>query len=570
MTGGDVLDRNHRAFSSLLDAAEKALGESRAELATVRSQVAATFAWKNPAGIFASERLEKLLSQLGAHVPPSYLPEALGPRVDIGHVVTQVYESGGSTQGLTSWLEQDRSRTHTVILTRQGTNHVPAKLLATIRSPGTLVRVDQRPGGLLARAAALRAAVARCGIVLLHAHPDDVIPVLAFADRQGPPLVSVNHADHVFWVGVSVAQTLMNMRDSGQDLAISRRGVALERCHVMARPLRLRTRTISRASAKSLVGVDPAAVVIATAADGSKYRSIGGLDFVSLVLPILEQSPQAILLAAGPTDEREWRSASEATGGRVRALGRLRDVSVVLQAADMYIDSFPFSSLTSLLEAGSYGVPVASFKGHPEDCAVLGADTRGIDPLIVVAREPDAFQEAILALLADAERREALGARCAAEIEASHSGEGWRRSVDALYAFASAQPPLDSLTVPPRNPGLVDVLVEGVMARTNVSHGVDGALAANLTLMPTWERLRTWCALKKAGQRTTISQLAPEWMRSHLAASRDAARQLLSRRHAVSKRGNDAPGCDESRPVREIQQDRPGPPRVENGDDGRS
>ena len=70
---------------------------------------------------------------------------------------------------------------------------------------------------------------------------------------------------------------------------------------------------------------------------------------------MFERRTDALLLAAGPSPDADWMPAGERTGGRIRALGRLPEVTLLHEAADVYVDSFPFSSLTSLLKQAATG-----------------------------------------------------------------------------------------------------------------------------------------------------------------------------------------------------------------------
>ena len=41
----------------------------------------------------------------------------------------------------------------------------------------------------------------------------------------GPPVILLNHASHTFWVGASIADLVLNLRQAAQDLAKRHRGV---------------------------------------------------------------------------------------------------------------------------------------------------------------------------------------------------------------------------------------------------------------------------------------------------------------------------------------------------------
>jgi len=85
---------------------------------------------------------------------------------------------------------------------------------------------------------------------------------------------------------------------------------------------------------------------------------MGDLDFLAVAEELLCQLPGAYILAVGVREDERWRAVSERTGSRLRALGRQSQVSDYHDAADLYIEGFPFGSTTALLEAGLRGIPV--------------------------------------------------------------------------------------------------------------------------------------------------------------------------------------------------------------------
>jgi hypothetical protein len=527
------LDDNHAEFRSLLAEARRRLRRGRPAAAAAYAQAAAAFAWTNHTGLFASDELEGLLADVGSGVPDRTIagsrvsgPRGHGPR-SILHVLTQAYDTGGHTQAVACWMEQDAGRTHRVCLTRQGAAPVPRKIVDRLRSRSDLVRLDARHADLTSRAAALRALARRHDLVLLHLHPYDVVPSMAFAPARGlPPIAFVDHSDHTFWTGAGGSGLLVSMRESGLGVATGRRGIDPDRCHVLSRPLRLQGRTRDRATAKSRLGIEPGDVLFVTAADPSKFRPVTPPALLDLLVPFFARHPRARLLAAGPEPAQEWADAERRTGGRIRALGRVPDVMPLHEAADVYLDSFPFSSLTSLLESGSVGNPTVTYRGHPPGCAVLGADTPGVDHHIQGPADPAELHAVLEELLIDADRRTELGDGTCRAIVAGHTGDGWRNATSRMYAAAAdASGPL-AVGPPVRDTAMLDVLVRAVLERTGHARGVAGALRDTMGLLPLRERAAVARTLPGArllpAPRTIVSESARarlgRWRRVALAA----------------------------------------------------
>jgi hypothetical protein len=522
--GADRLDAHLADFDGLVGTARRRFDAGRWDAAAAWCQIAGMQAWMNPTGLFGSDAVEELLVHLGRRLPAVAARRRAEAPQTVLHVATQAYQTGGSTQEIACWIDQDPGRRHRVCVTRQGGGEIPAKIVDRLATRSDLIRLDTRPRGMLARALALREAAADADVVVLHVHPYDVLPAIAFAGPSDPPpVVYVDHADHVFWLGRAAARVLLSMRASGRALAISRRGIEPERCFTMPRPLAPAQRTVERVEAKRRLGLQPDGVLVVTAADGTKYRPVGEPAFLDLVVPVVQQRPEVTFRAAGPAPEGAWAAAAAATDGRLQALGRLPTTALLQQAADVYVDSFPFSSLTSLLEAGRFGTPAVTFRGHPEDCAVLGADTPGLDEQLLRPTSADDYRRDLLRLIDEPQWRAELGERTRRAIVATHTGAGWQAAVDELYERAARLGSAPAPAAAERRTDRLDVLVDLVMEQTGFSQGAPGALRANLGLLPARERISAWRAVARAGRRPSVGEAVPDWLRVPLAGLRRRA-----------------------------------------------
>src|SRR5665647_1277901 len=134
---------NRQIFDGLIEEASSDIEESRFRRAAITLQTAARFASNSHPGVYRSQRLESLAVEIGQHLTAlqSSAPRSsrLGPKIDILHVLTQTYSSGGHTRLVWRWIENDASRVHSVVLTGQQGYPVPRELeQAVARSGGSI------------------------------------------------------------------------------------------------------------------------------------------------------------------------------------------------------------------------------------------------------------------------------------------------------------------------------------------------------------------------------------------------------------------------------------------------
>ncbi|WAJ27957.1 glycosyltransferase [Antarcticirhabdus aurantiaca] len=428
-----------REFQDLLSVVEPLIEAGRHGDAAAAAQVAANHAVLWHPGIFASGELERLLRRLGAAAlsapRPAPLPDTGRGRLRVLHVASQVGAIGGHSRMIRRWIARDGENTHSLALTRQ-IEPVPAPLAETVaRAGGGLHRVNRRLGGLIAWARELQTHLGDADLVVLHVHNMDVVPFLALGGlERSPPTILLNHGDHLFWIGAESADVVASSRRSGHALSATRRGIAPERNLLL--PLCLEAapeRQLSRSEAKRRLGLPDDATVILSVARALKFRPIAGASFADAFVPVLREHPRAHLVAVGPGGTENWSAAMSAVPGRIHAFAERPDTATFLEAADVYVDSFPFASITSLSEAGLAGLPLLTHHAFGPAAAVAGADSLGLDDVLLRTETLADFRDQLRRLLADADLREAVGRRTRAHIEAVNMGPGWADDLASVY-----------------------------------------------------------------------------------------------------------------------------------------
>lgn len=514
---------NFTAFQSLIDRAEALQAADRLEAAASHAAVAAQAATHCHGGIFASPRLERLLLDLGQ----ALLPRLPAHEVPVSpqrilHVCTATATIGGHARMMWRWIEADRERRHSVVITRQMSPDVPKPLAAAVAaSGGHIIRLNRTFGGFGDWARRLRQLARMADLVVLHTHNHDILPVLAFSHRADvPPVVLLDHADHLFWVGVSVADVVAGLRRSGLDLAAGRRGVAPERLILLPTLLDMPCRTRDREDAKRALGLSSDQVVLLSVARAGKY----GRDYADTHVPLLLDHPQAVLIVVGSGDRPDWAEAVRRTGGRIILHPERPDTSPFFQAADLYVDSFPFISTTSLLEAGSLGIPLVSRSPFGPGAAVLDVEVPGVTDTLIRAKSPEEYRRHLARLIDDPDHRTALGGATRRAIATTHAEAPWRRQLEAVYRRAGeVQRVGRAIPSPPEAPRCdeLDCLVQEIFGwRSDVSE----LIRLNIKAMPPSHRASQWFDLLRGGSFTDIGMaramkfLLPEWLVARLRA----------------------------------------------------
>ncbi|WP_139902247.1 glycosyltransferase [Clostridium thermarum] len=313
-------------------------------------------------GFFVSPEIESMLLTCAENLPQKdyVLKSNKDGNRRVLHVLSEGYAIGGHTRLVKNCIKSDGDSIHSLVTTWQ-INSTPRWLIEEIEKSGgwklSLINTSDKH---LERAALLRKlAYEWADVVVLHMHMYDPIPVLAFGVEGGPPVVYMNHADHSFWLGASIADMVIDIRPSGQEITLARRGGI--KSYILPIPLQSK-KAFDRAEVRKKYGIKDDEIVMLTIASAFKFRSINDNNYLDIVKQIVDKVDNLRVLVVGPGNAGRWHEVNIATGGRIQALGRLSEIEEYYQIADIYLDCFMIGSLTSLLDASKYGLPIIKFR----------------------------------------------------------------------------------------------------------------------------------------------------------------------------------------------------------------
>lgn len=496
------IEHNRAVFLGLARTAERSLELGRYDDAGALAQLAAGFASGNHPGTFASPSLERTLAAIGAATLSAISSRsrdiAAGWPRRVLHVMTQAMGVGGHTRYAMRWINHDSDRAHSVALTRQR-GPVPAGLAEAVTAGGGELTTIAGQGGLVRRAADLRELLAEFDALVIYSHAFDVVPVIALSGPGArPPSLFVNHSDHCFWLGTATADLVASIRPVGLQLCTQRRGIAAERCAVVPLPLDATGRRRTREEAKAELGLPASAIVLLTVAHAYKYEPIDEVDFLDLVTPVLASHADTLLFAIGPSGHR-WRRAARRWSDRVRVPGPQSDLQLYYEACDIYLDSYPVSSVTSLLEAASLGVPAVTLCPYGPGGDVLCAEDVGLDDLETRAGTPDRFTAMVEEMVVDAGLRSRTGAATADRIIAAHDPERWTAAIESLFRRLADVAPTRATSGPaeirPDPLQVSDELLLRALDHPLLQPGLFPAAYRARDVLPSSLRVSTWANL---------------------------------------------------------------------------
>lgn len=407
---------------------------------------AATLAWHTYPGFFYSDEIETTLEEIGQQLIyqkhhftnlPSLSNECSNKK-KILHVLSTAYLKGGHTRVVKRWIENCiqycPNQVHSIIITNQGKNIIPDWLVKSVKDCGGQCIAFPENLTWMQKAYSLKSIAEEwADIIVLHIHPNDPIPNVAFSSRDYDiPIFYYNHADHVFSIGMSISDIILDIRKSGQKVTNIERGfgnksLLLPIPLIDTIPFLDRNRESRRIEARNRLKISPHEKILLTIGDEYKFKPALGYNFAESVKRILLTDSTIHIYAVGLPNNGLWKRLSDETKGHFHAVGIITDYQILEEyylAADIYIESFPFSSLTAMLDAGLYMLPIQRMNNP--SAPILSGDDVALDHLVSIANSEEEYIINTIKLIdTPSETRNNLGQKIRSSIIVNHCGEAW-------------------------------------------------------------------------------------------------------------------------------------------------
>lgn len=316
-------------------------------------------------GVYASRILEDQIIAIGRELV--FKPDSMPDKNRILIVMSEAAMTGGHTVLVNNWVRWDDMNQYSLVFTNMYEPAIPMFIREAIKNSGG--KISCLLGGYEERALKLLEISQHFERVLLFTHMEDVVPVLAYSNKNWKiPVYFYNHADFRFSYGFSVSDIVLNLFEFDVNKTIEYRGVPPMDSILFPFPGQGKLDEIRCQSDKSIIkekiyekyGIEEGEKLLVSMGYDFKYENILGYEFDSYVREVLKRSSTKthFLIIGADKEKEKWINLEKSTQGRGRALGILprKEAEEIISAADGYIVSFPMlASGRAIAEAA--GVP---------------------------------------------------------------------------------------------------------------------------------------------------------------------------------------------------------------------
>ena len=395
----------------------------------------AHFAWMLYPGYLCDLRLEHCIGRIGEEIWKKNkfeIKDYKGVFRRVLHVASETYSTGGHTRLILNLIKGDTLSKHSVVLTRQKAIDCPEWLTSAILHQGGEIISLAEPtfNSTVAVIELQRILCTKADVIFYHIHPDDTIAVAAMAALPRPPIVIINHADHVFWLGSSLADVVACFRTSALHETLVRRYAKKS----MLLPLRidfLENNTLSRHDSRLNLGIKEEDIIVLTVASYYKIIPHENYNYFRLINEALSINPQVQVLVVGTTEKQALNYYKFSNTSRVKFLGLVEDPRMYYASADIYLDSMPIGSFTSILEATYFeNFPILAI--NPPTSLNMASEPF-LDGLVTHATNETQCLMFMRDAIGDEDYRRRVCIEISDRVREIHIGENWENYLHDIY-----------------------------------------------------------------------------------------------------------------------------------------
>lgn len=259
------------------------------------------------------------------------------------HIATSLDETGGHTKLFENYLINLSEFENDLFLTKHDT--IPLR----IKENKNLHKIfsQDKNNDTISIIQHLASIGRNYDFIFLHINQFDFIPIIANELNKFRKVIFINHSDHTFWLGSSITDICVNFRPFGNNLTLKRRNI--KRTLILPLPIKFQINPFKNQS--DTFNKKSTHTIFLTVS--SKYKLIPSQqhNFFKTIYTILDLNPNFQYILIGVSEEDLKTTFNIKKHERLFLTGVIEDPSIYYQIADVYLEGFPFNSLTALYES---------------------------------------------------------------------------------------------------------------------------------------------------------------------------------------------------------------------------
>jgi len=314
------------------------------------------FAKNNSVGTFHSPSIEYHLLEIAEKIPFQTNNNKLDKSLII---MTKAYKSGGHTRIVEHTIHYSINNKYDLLFTKDNFE-IPSTInnICKEKECGIIVLTEQN---ILKKAEELRNIANKYKNIILHIHPEDYLPILAFGhSKWSIPIFYYNHAEHLFWFGISVADVVLDLSSRARNNSIIYRNV--KKSELLEIPIIVKEINHKKnETLRKKLNIDKNSIVFLSAGSEYKFMPNKEIDFRKVVEMILSNFNNSYFIIIGINPKnRLWKKIQNKYQDKLLLIEEVDYNSYIeyINITNIYIDSMPVSGYTILLENAVRKIPI--------------------------------------------------------------------------------------------------------------------------------------------------------------------------------------------------------------------
>ena len=342
------------------------------------------------------------------------------------HYSTAVYQVGGHSRVIERWIENSPDdEVHSFAFST--TSIFPDRLVDAVKNKGGEIIDLSDKKNVVEKALELRRIASSYEKVVLHVFGNDYIPLIAFGTENFKrPVFLFNQIDHLFWVGVSIADCVVDYRKYGDEILKKYRGGKVNRIIPLPVDFELKHK-YTREEAREMLNLPLDKKIVFSSGYGYKFMPQDGYNFGDFMEKFYQKRKDVLFVLVGPNADMLGIKGKIPQESYLFLESMPNDEYLkYLAAADIVIDSMPFSGGLTVVDAIIAKKPVLSLKtkfSQNDFIIESSAYKETMEELV----------ESAVELYDDKEKAKDLWQAQFNALKERHGVEVWRKQIKELY-----------------------------------------------------------------------------------------------------------------------------------------